>query len=583
MSGLPVAPFDPSRYIGTVCRVDPSTVGVNLPYAARAVSDHHAGYAMPAGQVGEFIIIESEEHAIIGRIIEVRLPERDRLAIEPTAGNNLEDANPIGVIQLLTSLELSSGKVIKGIPSHPRISQHVFSAHPLLIKHTVEQGQSSDRSIRLAFLPYSLDTLVSLRPEALLGRHCAVLGATGGGKSWTVAHIIEEIIRLHGKAILFDATGEFRTLGEGVRHVYLGGLPPAQPDARERVSFPFYELSESDLFVMFQPSSASQAPKLREALKSLKLATCVPTLAPNGFVTKHGQSKANYEAAMLQHAVTIAQDGARFDVQHIMRQIEQECVWANDNRRAGYWGNEDANALGYCTSLIARIGSMVQSEFMACIFKPTGLPSLPDIIRDFLADRSQRVLRVSMEDLPFEHHTRELVTNSIGRFLLKLARQNTFKSNPTVVVLDEAHQFLDKSLGDEYSRVSLDSFGVIAKEGRKYGLTAILATQRPRDIPEDVLSQMGMFVVHRLINERDRIVVEKACGSMDSSAAAFLPTLGQGEAILVGVESPMPLPIQIIPPNAEPESDGPQYADYWKEIEEASNVVTMTDPLNTAA
>jgi uncharacterized protein len=61
--------------------------------------------------------------------------------------------------------------------------------------------------------------------------------------------------------------------------------------------------------------------------------------------------------------------------------------------------------------------------------------------------------------------------------------------NPTVVILDEAHQFLDKSLGDEYSRVSLESFGVIAKEGRKYGLTAVLATQRPRDIPEDVLSQ----------------------------------------------------------------------------------------------
>jgi uncharacterized protein len=75
---------------------------------------------------------------------------------------------------------------------------------------------------------------------------------------------------------------------------------------------------------------------------------------------------------------------------------------------------------------------------------------------------------------------------------------------------------------------------------------------------------MGMFIVHRLINEKDRQVVERACGNMDASAAAFLPTLGQGEAILVGVDSPMPLPVQIIAPLATPQSEGPQYTSYWK-------------------
>ena len=135
---------------------------------------------------------------------------------------------------------------------------------------------------------------------------------------------------------------------------------------------------------------------------------------------------------------------------------------------------------------------------------------------------------------------------------------------PTVVVLDEAHQFLSKSIGDENNRVSLDAFGLIAKEGRKYGLTTLLATQRPRDIPEDVLSQMGMFIVHRLINERDRDIVEKACGNLDGSAAAFLPTLGQGEAILVGVDFPMPTPIKVTEPEYPPQSEGPSYAKFWK-------------------
>ena len=565
MSGLPIAPFDPARYIGTVCQVDPNTVRVNLPHAASPVSDHHAGYAMPAGQVGEFVLIESEEHAIVGRITEVRLPERDRLTVEPTADTD-SDANPVGLIQLLTSLELASGKAVRGIPAHPRIAQHVFSAHPLLIKHAVEQGHEADRSIRLAFLPHSLNTMVSLTPEALFGRHCAVLGTTGGGKSWTVARLVEEIVRLNGKAILFDATGEFKALKDGVRHVHLGGQPVDAHDERVFVGYPFNQLTESDLFVMFSPTGASQVPKLREALRSLKLAKLCPHLAPTGNLPKVNQNKKPIEDAMTANAIALDAEGAEFAIELLSRQIQEECIWptggTGTNPDHTRWGGANNNDLSYCNTLLARIETMLKSPYMACIFKSINLTALPQVIEEFMKSKDA-VLRISMEDLSFEHNTRELVTNAIGRYLLKLARSGEFRSNPTVVVLDEAHQFLDKSLGDEYSRVSLESFGVIAKEGRKYGLTAVLATQRPRDIPEDVLSQMGMFIVHRLINEKDRQVVERACGNMDASAASFLPTLGQGEAILVGVDSPMPLPVQIIAPKATPQSEGPQYSSHW--------------------
>ncbi len=133
----------------------------------------------------------------------------------------------------------------------------------------------------------------------------------------------------------------------------------------------------------------------------------------------------------------------------------------------------------------------------------------------------------------------------------------------TPCVSDEAHQFLDKQLGDEASRYCLDAFGLIAKEGRKYGLTICLSTQRPRDIPEDVLSQMGTLIVHRMINDRDREVVERASGDIDRSAAAFLPNLGPGEAVIIGVDIPVPLAVQIDRPNAEPQSRGPDYQKHW--------------------
>ena len=565
MSCLVVSPFDRQRYIGSVCTVRPSSVEVNLPFAPRPGSTTVAGYPLQRGQVGEFVIIEGEEHAVLGRLIETRLPERDRLTVEPTREREVRP-NPLGVVQLLTAIDLETGNALRGVPVSPRIGQHVFSAHPLIVKQVVETSTIPDaKRIQLASFPQARDTSVSLSPSNLLGRHCAILGATGGGKSWTLALLTEEVARLGGKAILFDATGEFQTqTGAGISHVYLGGRKITQNDPRQFLSFPYWDLTESDLFVLLRPSPGVQAPKLKEALRSLKIAHLVPGLANGGLIRKTGQLRQNFEAACVQHALALNRPGAHFDITRLSSQIWEECVFPSGfGAQAGNWGGPTQNEQSACVTLLSRIESELASPSLECLFTPAGLPPLPDIVGAFLADENQRVLRISLEYLSFEHNAREVVANAVGRYLLGLARQGQFLTNPMVVMLDEAHQFLDKSVGDEFVRADLDAFGLIAKEGRKYSLTCVLATQRPRDIPEDVLSQMGMFIVHRLINERDRNVVEKACGDLDASAASFLPTLGQGEAIVVGVNSPMPLPVTIRRPRHPPSSRSADYDGLW--------------------
>ncbi|HFK2001899.1 ATP-binding protein [Pseudomonas aeruginosa] len=515
--------------------------------------------------MGEFVIIEGEEHAVLGRIVETRLPERERLTVEPTRERDT-NPNPLGVVQLLTAIDLETGHALRGVPVSPRIGQHVFSAHPLIVKQVVESGATPDtKRIQLANFPHARDTLVSLSPSHLLGRHCAVLGATGGGKSWTLARLTEEIARLGGKAILFDATGEFQTqAGAGISHAYLGGRRTNQNDTRQFLSFPYWDLTESDLFVLLRPSPGVQAPKLKEALRSLKIAHLVPGLANGGLIRKAGQPRQHFEAACVQHALALNRPGAYFDITQLSSQIWEECVYPSGfGAQAGSWGAPTQNEQSACVTLLSRIESELASPNLECLFAPAGLAPLPDVVNAFLADPNQRVLRISLEYLSFEHNAREVVANAVGRYLLGLARQGRFLAMPLVVMLDEAHQFLDKSVGDEFTRADLDAFGLIAKEGRKYSLTCVLATQRPRDIPEDVLSQMGMFIVHRLINERDRHIVEKACGDLDATAASFLPTLGQGEAMVVGVSSPMPLPVTIRRPLYPPSSRSADYEGLW--------------------
>ena len=183
-------------------------------------------------------------------------------------------------------------------------------------------------------------------------------------------------------------------------------------------------------------------------------------------------------------------------------------------------------------------------------------------IDGFVAD-DKRLMRICVSGVAHEYKAREIIANGIGRYLLNQARVGKYANSPVVVIVDEAHNFLGRHIGGEDTVARLDAFELIAREGRKFGLNICLATQRPRDITEGVLSQIGTLVVHRLTNDRDREVVERACGEIDRSASSFLPSLQPGEAAIVGADFPIPLTLKITPPSHRPISDGPNFQTTW--------------------
>jgi hypothetical protein len=587
---LPVYPFDGQRAVGTVTEVGPSTAKLNLPQAAEPAGQWLHGHKLSAGEVGEFVLIEAGEFAILGRLIGVKLPERERLTVEPELGTQ-RVAHPVGTVQLLATLSVKDGSVSGGISAYPRLGSKAYSAHPLLLKWIAESSQRSDLPedpllLELGLLPSATDTAVNLTPECLFGRHCALLGATGGGKSWTIARLIEQTGVQNTKVLLLDATGEFYTLGSLVSHVHMG-TEPTQAEAASEVVFPYHELTEGDLFALFKPSGQTQGPKLRLAMKSLKLGKLVPALLQGGYVIKSQKPKAPFAQAHAEMAVKIEAPGADFEIKFLARQVYEECVWPSGGTASSpdhtRWGNFNEQEKSYCVTLITRIEDMLSSKDLACVFQPGGKTPITKALDSFLDDPTKRILRISLKYLPFGHNAREIVVNAIGRRLLALARDGRFRKQPLVVFLDEAHQFLNKELGDENSRYPLDSFELIAKEGRKFSLNVCLSTQRPRDIPEGVLSQMGTLVVHRLTNDRDREVVERASGDIDRSAAAFLPTLSPGQAVIIGVDFPMPLTIQIDPPQHKPDSRGPDYQKYWRRQMAAPTEATKTQSVPAEA
>jgi hypothetical protein len=573
MLGLNTDLFTGLRSVGSVSSVSASYAKVNLSKAGMPSGTVYGGVRYGLGEVSEFVLIEGERSAVFGRITEIKLPENERLSVEDEAGVGV-DVHALAFVQLLATVSLRSLRVISGIESYPRLGDKVYSApHSFIakipelmtLKEGNEQQQDTEVSLRIGHIKNAPETAISITPEKLFGRHCAILGATGGGKSYTLSRLIEECRKHESKVILLDATGEYRGICGDVEHFHLG-KPFDTAAGSNPASIPPSCFQEQDFIAMFEPSGKVQGPKLRAAIRSLKLIQLNPRLAHAGkYLEKINQLKGPISVEELKYANELEHPSTPFDPWRLVDQLRQECTFpsANFGKDPTRWGDHSESDYNYCLTLITRISGILSSSALAPVFQPTGAV-FTDAVDNFLsASNTNRLLRLCLSGIQVDFNAREVITNAIARYFLELARSGSFRNAPVILFLDEAHAFVGKAMGSDDFKTKLDAFEIVAKEGRKYGLNLCLATQRPRDIPEGVISQMGTLLVHHLTNDKDREMVERACGEIDRSASSFLPNLQPGEVALLGVDFPIPMTIQIAMPTTKPKSDGANFQKHW--------------------
>lgn len=552
MMGGNVLPFDISKRLGTVVQVAPSRITVRSVHGS---TDAVKNEATTCVNIGDYVVLGRLSYATMGQVVQILRPET-------------QDDHCDLIVNLFTSVSLSEMRVVPGVVQPAQLGDPVFLPTQELVNFVISGNESggasspSDVRFHLAHVMNVGETPMHVSPERLFGRHCAILGATGGGKSWTLARIVEESTRYRSKVLLFDATGEYGALDGQVMHLHFGKDARVSKRSEQSV-VPYYHLNEQDLFAMFCPTGASQAPKLRAAIKSLKLAAVTRSVGVDGVIIKAHKSKVPYERALSKYRKEIDSPFASFDIHMLPQQLENECVeQQRSSSEPDIWGGTNAVDLGNCMPLISRILDMLEARFMGPIVKPKRLPSVFEKLHDFIRGDEYRVLRIDMSNLSSGYDVRRIVANALARHIFDLGQAGCFQKQPFLMVLDEAHQLF--SGRDEHNKeLRLNMFDLIAKEGRKYSINLCMATQRPRDIPDDILSQMGTLIVHRLINDSDRAVIERASSEVDESSLRFIPSLGPGEAIISGVDFPLPLKVRIEPPDAKPTSAGANYQRFW--------------------
>lgn len=564
-------PFNNNYFIGYINQVTPQFSKVHFPSSTLLNKYIFSGEEFNCGLVGSFITIEGENMGFIGKISELNLPEKERLSLSEKAFQS-SDFHPTAKIEILLSFDYyDSVHAQRNLNAFPNIGAKVYVCPSAFIQQYVMQFGIKDQKetalIALGKLTSNYQTEVKVSQQALFGRHCAVVGTTGGGKSWTVSKLIEGMMKNRTKTILIDPTGEYHMLAENqhAESVSFG----------KSVYYSYKDLTIEDLFFLVKPAERIQAPKLLEAIRSLK---CVELgigeqqifkkYVSNGVLKKSKLDKRAFDTFCYQHRSELDDGKLTFNLDNLEHQITNECIFDVDRVNSAIFGDRNENDVSNCVSLITRIANLRQTGVFRSMFGfgevPPDSHNLRDIIDNFnsLTQQDKYLLHVSFESIGFESKAREISANAIGKYLLSEARKGKFREYPVVMILDEAHQFLNKSVVDQYFESnSLSAFDQIAKECRKYGLFLCIATQMPKDIPIGTLSQMGTFIVHRLINSNDKESIKQACSSANSDILAFLPALGAGEAILSGVDFPMPLSIKIDEPDTPPNSRTPVFKD----------------------
>jgi energy-coupling factor transporter ATP-binding protein EcfA2 len=570
---MKIKPFNHNYFLGYINEITPQYIKIHFPSSILLSKFHFEGVNYTGGNVGNFVVIEGEEYGFLARITKLNLPDSERKEISEKAIEHSEsNFHPSGEAELLLSFSVfEPDKIQKTVSKYPCIGAKVFSCSDEQIgKYVQEFGKKETESDNVYATLGKLtanDVECEISLNSLFGRHCAVVGTTGGGKSWTVSKLIEALIEeTVNKIILIDATGEYKDICPSENSIEIGNGANV---------FPYFELTIDELYFLLKPSSKVQVPKLMEAIRSLKIVKLlngnklsiskdgqqIEIPIHNGVIQKAKQAKRPYEEYYYRNYIQIEDKKCKFEFTNLAKQITQECIWDSEKNDVNKWGDRNETDLSNCISLISRIGNLMNSPEYNNVFNFNNQSDkrlITSLIDDFIAN-GQGVLRLDFSKVDYDFQVREVLVNAIGKKLLIEARQGKFRENPIVVFIDEAHQFLNKSIKDEYFDAKpLDSFELISKEARKYGLFLCLATQMPRDIPIGTLSQMGTFIVHRLINDKDKQSIENAASSANKSALSFLPILGEGEALLVGVDFPMPLLLKIGEPSKKPISNTPR-------------------------
>ena len=389
--------------------------------------------------------------------------------------------------------------------------------------------------------------------SAFFGRHVAILGQSGSGKSWSVTSLIQSALRAMPNAhiILLDLHGEY-----GLKQNNLGSHSVFPREVvrtldADDLEIPYWLLTFEelvDLLIDMEDDNASvQIAFLRNAVHELK-------------ISANGHLKLGH--------ITV-DTPIHFSLPELYKRFKAA------NEQTASFGKDTTALYGRFDQLLVKLESRMNDTRYDFLLKPgrrTSSESLPGLMRDFigLGEPRAKITVIDLSAVPFDVYP--TVTAQIGRLAFEFNYWNPrCREFPIFLVCEEAHAYIPRE-NTAHSRQTRRAMERIAKTGRKYGVGLCVVSQRPHELSETVLSQCSSYVCLRISNPDDQAYVRQLVPDAARGMLDALPSLARGEAIAVGEAVPMPIRLQITLPNPPPNSSNIDYAGEWLNGPEEINV-----------
>jgi len=385
---------------------------------------------------------------------------------------------------------------------------------------------------------------VYLDASTFFGRHSAILGQTGSGKSWTVTSMIQAALRYMPNAhiIVMDLHGEY-----GVKKTDSSITSPF-PASKVRcldaldLEMPYWLLTYSNLAEVFispdDMHASVQLAYLRGALNELRI-------------------EAN-KGSGLGH-ITV-DSPVYFSLDELRDKFEEA------NQETSDFGRVKGPLYGKFDQLLVRMNSLMNDSRYDFMLKPkirTSTETLVDLMRDFvgLGDPKANVTVLNLSAVPFD--VAPTVTALIGRLAFEFNFWNPdCLEFPIWLVCEEAQEYIPRESDSRYKEARR-TMELIAKAGRKYGVGLCVVSQRPKEVSETVLAQCGTFLCMRISNPDDQEYLRSMVPDAARGTFSALTSLSRGEVVAMGAAVPMPVRFRVNLPNPPPNSQDVDFAEKW--------------------
>ncbi len=499
------------------------------------------------GQIGSYAIIRQSGVQIIAMI--TRMTEQEALAVptietpgEPDArlpyAKRIARLTPIGSIS-------ADGHFQRGVGQYPTTGAEVHAIGSNEITKMFERYRVE--GFEVGALTTHPSIKVSLHATNLFGRHFAILGQTGSGKSWTVASVLQKAVAEMPRShiIILDLHGEYCWKREDGKHHYaFDDAIVRHVDARE-LEIPYWLMTYAELCDLLIDqtdfSAYNQTTVFRDALSEQRLA----------------------EGERLGLTRTTLDTPVYFDIGEIRKALE-----AKNGLVQGATKMVKGPLTGAFDNFLMRLDSKlndVRYDFLLNPKKRNNSASLSTLLRDFvgLGESKVAITVIDLSSVPFD--VRPTVAAQIGRLAFEFNYWNPeYRDFPIMLICEEAHAYIPRESKSQFagSRKSMER---IAKEGRKYGVGLAIVSQRPHEVSETVLSQCGTFICLRVTNPDDQAYIRKLVPESEGDLVSVLAGLGRGEALVLGEAVPLPTRLYFDEPSPAPNSDDIDFYNKWRD------------------